>query len=361
MNRRDFLKFSGLAPVALLLPLPRASRAEQVDPSNFEAALAVAQKGDTLILTDGIYPITLPVLETRCNLIAERGARPALVRANGYTPSILCYEDTIVDGLWFGGARDETTERGVVQFRQRVLFRNNVLWNYYGGMNDGGSGMSNMFRRNVLVNCGTAFKYHPLYVNNSNPLHTAYVVGNLFIGGQAWHIHLWGGPTNTLVDGNFSADADYCLAFQGSNNVCSNNVWWKPTSPGYPINIANSGLTANNVYRRNFHSALAMGTTSWLNSHMDWFGAWNHDGRGVTMMNNHYINPPKSQEADKNPVNVPPGSEATHLGKTAAEIDAAVNALKVAFAGTPQQVHDNATIGAHVATLQSVINKWSGQ
>jgi hypothetical protein len=359
ISRRDFLKLSTVAAALPLLPAYRPRAVHVVDPSTFEATFAAAVKGDTLILTDGIYPITLPVLETRCNLIADRGARPVLVRTNGYTPSILCYEDTIIDGLWFGGARDETTERGVVQFRQRVLFRNNVLWNYYGGMNDGGGGMSNMFRRNVLVNCGTAFKHHPLYVNNSNPLHTAYVVGNLFIGGQGWHIHLWGGPTNTLVDGNFSADADYCLAFQGSNNICSNNVWWKPTSPGYPINVANSGPLANNIYRRNFHGQIVQASP--VGSHMDWFGAWNWDGRGVTASNNHYINPPKSQEADKNPVNVPPGSEATYLGKTAAEIDAAVNALKAAFTGTPQQVHDDTTIAGHVAVLQSVINKWAGQ
>lgn len=363
-NRRDFLKLSSVGLAASLLSPVRSPRPAltyrnhtvRVTPSTFEQVLAGAKKNDTLLLANGIYKISAQTLEVRCNVVAAAGTRPILTRVNGYTPSVICHDDVLFDGIWLGGLRDETTERGVIQFHKRVMFQNNVIWNYYGGANDG-SGTDTVIRRNVFVNCGTGFLYHPLYINNSDPSHKAFVLENIFIGGQAWHVHLWHGPTNTLINGNFSADADYCLAFQGTNNICSNNIWWKPTSPGYPINVASSGATANNIYRRNFHGPILQASP--LNGHMDWFGAWNFDGRGVTLSDNHYY--PATQEADKAPIYVVPGEDATYLGKTATEIDSAVDAIKLAFSGTVQQIRDNLAIDDYIGTLQSVIDKWMGQ
>lgn len=353
MNRRDFLKLFGVGTAATLFPYSPHYKARKVTPSTFEQTLATAKKRDTLLLADGVYPITAQILEVYCNLAADVGARPVLVRTDGYTPSMTCHDDVLVEGLWFGGARDEVIERGWIHFDKRVKFRNNVLWNYFGGIGEGG-GSANAYRRNTFVNCGTGFLYHPIYINNSDPLHTAFVLENIFIGGQAWQIHLWHGPTNTLIDGNFSADADYCLSLQGTNITASNNVWWKPTSPGFPVGIANSGATANNIYRRNFHGPILEGST--LGEYLDWFGSNDFDGRGVTLSNNYYY--PNMQRADKAPVLMTLGSEATYLGKTAAQIDGAVSALKTAFSGTVQEVHDNTTINGHISTLRSVINKW---
>jgi hypothetical protein len=345
VTRRDFLKLSGV--IAALPFLPRLT-----SPATFEQELAAATRGDTLLLDDGIYPITVPVLDVRCNLIAQPGARPILVRANGFTPSVLCHDDTIVSGIWFGGARD-TVERGWLHFLKRVIFQGNVLFNFHGGIGEG-AGNGNIYRRNVFVNCGTGTNYHSVYINNSNSLHTAHVLENILIGGQGYHIHLWHGPTNTIINGNLSADADYCFVLQGKDNTATNNIFWKPTSPGFPINM--TGGTGN-IYKRNFHGPITQGST--LGAYKDWFGNNSFDGRGVILSENHYY--PNMQRADKAPVIMALGSEATYLGKTAAEIDAAVSGLKVAFAGTPQQIHDDATIGGHVAALQSVINKWAGQ
>lgn len=351
MNRRDFLKLSGVGTAAVLFPHSLYFKTKRVTPSTFEQVLATATKRDTLLLADGIYPITAQILEVYCSLVADVGARPVLVRANGYTPSMTCHDDVLVEGLWFGGARDETTERGWIHFNKRATFRNNVLWNYYGGIGEGG-GTENTYRRNVFVNCGTGSLYHSIYINNSDPLHTAFVRENIFIGGQAYHIHLWHGPTNTLVNGNFSADADACFVLQGTNNTVSNNIWWKPSAPARAANMFGG---TNNLYRRNFHGPLEQ-TGQWLNGHPDWFGEWNFDGRGITTNGNHYY--PQTQEADQFPVYIAPGSELSYLGKAAAQIDGAVSALKTAFSGTVQGIHDNLTINGHISTLQSVINKW---
>lgn len=351
INRRDFLKLSGIAAVVPLAPVS-APRFTAVDPSNFEQALAVAQKGDTLLMTDGIYPIVAQVLEVRCNLIADSGARPVLVRANGYTPSLTFHDDAIVSGVWFGGARDNTTERGWLHFGKRLTFQNNIIWNYYGGIGEGG-GTGNIYRRNVFVNCGTGQNFHSVYVNNSNPLHSAHVLENLFIGGQSYHIHLWHNPTNTLINGNLSADADYCLVLQGANNTASNNVFWKPSSPGYPMNLSTG---SGRKYTRNYHGPIASGSTR--GGLLSWFGG--PFPADITPSGD-FVHAGLYMGYDPTATVVQPGGEVGHLGKSTAEIDGAVTGLKTAFAGTVQQAHDDATIGGHVATLQSVINKWAGQ
>lgn len=352
MNRRDFLKLSTLVSAAFLLPALRRRRYIPVDPSNFEQTLAVAQSRDTLLLASGIYPIVANVLEVRCNVMADSGARPVLVRANGYTPSLVCWDDVLVDGLWLGGVRDDTTERGYVQFRKRAIFRNNVLWNYYGGIGEG-AGTGNIYRRNVFVNCGTGQNFHSIYINNSAALHTSYVLENVFIGGQSYHIHLWHGPTNTLIDGNFSADADYCLVLQGANNTASNNVFWKPSSPGYPMNISTG---SGRKYTRNYHGPIASGSTR--GGLLSWFGG---PFPADIVPSGDFIHAGLYMGYDPAATVVQPGGEVTHLGKTAAQIDGAVAALKTAFAGTVQDVQANASIPGYIGTLQSVINKWAGQ
>jgi hypothetical protein len=323
---------------------------------DLQTGLDTLSDGGTLILLDGIYTVSSPFnlgdnYASRAYIRADAGARPILTTSDTKCPAVYVGAFCEVDGLWFGGVRDEEQSAQLAATGNDVTIRNCVFFNYLQAIGEG-SVTRARYQNNKFIGCGQGTLSHSIYISDSSPAHRASILDNIFIGGAAYHIHLWHKPTNTDVRYNFSAGADYCLVPQGANHTIDKNVWWKPTSPGYPV-FLDTG--ANKQYTDNFHGPIVEGSER--AGDKNWFGETSLPA-GLTMTGNHYM---QGSIPDPSPTVVTLGDEANHLGKTAAQIDAAISALETAFAQTVQQIHDDATIETHFATLKAVIDTWKPQ
>jgi hypothetical protein len=313
--------------------------------------------GGTLVLKDSVYTVSSPYslgddFTELTHIQADTGARPILTTSGSKCPAVTIGNYLDVTGLWFGGTRDEN-QLTELQAGDDVVLEDCTLFNYVEGFGEGAS-TRNIYRRNRFVNCGKGTLSHSIYINNAVD-HTAQVLENIFVGGAAYHIHLFHDPTDTEIRNNFSGDADYCLVPQGTDHIIDGNVFWKPSSPGYPVNMLTG---TNRTYTNNYHGPIASGSER--NGHLDWFG--DAIPGDVTASGNHYYANTLEPGYDPNsPTTTNDGDEVALLGKSAAQIDAAISALETAFAGTVQQIHDSATIETHFATIKSVIDTWKLQ
>jgi hypothetical protein len=178
---------------------------------------------------------------------------------------------------------------------------------------------------------------------------------NILIGGAAYHIHLFHDPTNTEIRNNFSGDADYCLVPNGVNHIIDGNVFWKPSSPGYPVNLSTG---SDRTYTKNYHGSIASGSER--NGHLDWFGGA-IPGDMTASGNYYYTNTLEPGYDPNSPTITNDGDEITLLGKSAAQIDAAISALETAFQQTVQQIHDDPAIETNFTILKNVIDTWKIQ
>lgn len=302
------------------------------------------------IVHSGQYTVSFPSHAT-CEAVG--GARPVITRSDGYAPTIYIGNNGQIKDVWIGGTKspDGTNPEGYIHHGSNVVFEGCTFWNVWDGIGEGG-GVDSVYKNCRWINCGAGTLNHSVYI--SSDLSNALVENNIFLGGEAYHLHLWSAPGGVVLRYNFSADADYCLVLAGTSHQAYKNVWWKPSSPGYPVNLATG---SGRVYRDNFHGPIASGSQRGNPPHFEWFGSdtvWPADF-GPDSDNNHYM---ETEEYDPNPTYVALGDEDLYLGKTAAQIDAAVDALETAFTQTVQQIHDDATIETHFATIKSVIDTW---
>lgn len=320
-------------------------------PKNLTAALAALVDYGELRLADGIYTVDAPsnaplnLGAAGARIKAANGARPVITNTDGTPPRVHVVSGTQLSGLWLGGAKDPT-EKPVTMGAGCVL-EDCVLWGYYGGIVEG-SGKNNTYRRCKFIDCGTGTFYHSVYLSSQG-------AGTVFdecqfFGGRAYHLHLWHDPLNITIRRCFSADAQYCLVFNGNNHLAENNVWWNPAALGYPINMSTG---AGRIYRRNFHGPLKVG--SMLNGHRDWFGSWTFQD-GITASANTYM---QFAESDPQAQQVASGEEVALLGQSASAIDAAVAALEAAFAQSVATIHADATIEPAFALLAGVVQTWA--
>lgn len=299
-------------------------------------------------MMDGVY--TMDSMQIQANVVvrALEGFRPVVVHSAGRPPAVEMGAGSELHDIWFGGARDEINGTELHPGNNSII-DNCVFFNFVEAIGEGAaSGVT--YRQNKFINCGQGTLSHSLYINNAEN-HTGNVLENIFIGGQAYHIHSWHEPTETTIRNNFSGDADYCLVPQGANHTIDGNVWWKPTSPGYPINLSTG---SNRTYTKNYHGPIASGSER--NGHLDWFGG--AIPGDITASGNYYYVNTLEPGYDPDPTTTNDGDEITLLGKSAAQIDAAIAALESAFGQTVQQIHDDATIEMNFAVLKAIIDAW---
>jgi hypothetical protein len=322
----------------------------QADPASLTAALA---KGQSFYMLDGIYN-SLDTINIQSGVFirAATGARPVITRTDDKPPAVEMAANSRLYNIWLGGLRDEEISTELHPGNNSVI-EDCVFCNYVEAIGEGAAaGVT--YRRNKFIGCGSGELSHSLYINNAVD-HTASVLENIFIGGEAYHVHIWHNATNTPVRNNFSSGADFCVVPQGANHIVEGNIFWKPSSPGYPVNLSTG---TDRTYTNNYHGPIASG--SLRNGHLDWFGA--AIPGDVTASGNHYYTNTLEPGYDPNsPTTTNDGDEGTLLGKSTAQIDAAISALETAFAGTVQQIHDSATIETHFATLKAVIDTWKLQ
>lgn len=274
---------------------------------------------------------------------ADTGARPVITTTDSKCPTVYIGASCDVNGLWFGGLRDEAQETQLAVGGSDTIIRNCVFFNYFQAIGEG-TATRTTYRNNKFISCGSGTLNHSIYISNAVN-HTAQILENIFLGGEAYHVHIWHTPTNTTVQSNFSGGADHCLAMEGTGHTIDHNVFWKALSAGSPMNFAAAAVA---TYSKNYHGPIAS-------------NVWMDEGNpgDVTMSGNRYYT--GTTTCDPSPTYTNDGDEVTHLGKSAAQIDAAISALEVAFGQTVQQIHDDSTIETHFATLKSVIDTWKVQ
>jgi hypothetical protein len=313
--------------------------------------------GGTLILMDGIYIVGSPFAlggeyDSTTYIVADTNARPILTTSGNKCPAVTIGSNLNVSGLWFGGVRDEA-QLTELHVGTDIILEGCILFNYVEGVGEG-TGTRNIYRRNKFINCGQGTLSHSIYINNAVN-HTAQVLENILIGGAAYHIHLFHDPTNTEIRNNFSGDADYCLVPNGVNHIIDGNVFWKPSSPGYPVNLSTG---SDRTYTKNYHGSIASGSER--NGHLDWFGGA-IPGDMTASGNYYYTNTLEPGYDPNSPTITNDGDEITLLGKSAAQIDAAISALETAFQQTVQQIHDDPAIETNFTILKNVIDTWKIQ
>jgi hypothetical protein len=245
-----------------------------------------------------------------------------------------------VTGIWFGGLRP-ASDTGYRTVTNGVGggFTDCTFFGYINGIQNGSDAHGNIYQRNRFVNCGYGLLLHPLYVANLNSSQQSDGVlseENIFVGCEGYSVHYYHQPSYGLAQYNFIGDALYGLALQGdvSGPVSGNRniIWGVSDTPLY--NVTETGTCNNNVWQ-----GCSQPSTP------------DSDNYFVDPVPTAGTNPHIWQEADV----------VSNLGKSSAQIDAAISALESAFTQTVQQIHDNATIETHFATLKAVIDTWKLQ
>jgi len=291
-------------------------------------ALATVVSGDTLVLLDGVYTLDTMAITGGVTVLANSGARPVIAGSDG-TPVVTLGDGVYMSGVWFGGTRKET-ESGSVNMGSNCIVEDCVLFNGHDGMFLDNLGC--VIRRVKFIDCGKDALWHPLYVRSTDNLVEECIV----VGGEGYGLHLYHEPARSLAKYNFVGNVHQGLALQGDNSGPvsgdRNIIWTVSATPLY--NVTSLGTCNNNV----------------------WQGCSQPQ---VPDADNYFVDPVPT--SGTNPVVWQEADVVTNLGNSSANIDAAIAALETAFAQTVQQIHDDATIETHFATLKSVIDTWKLQ
>ncbi len=312
-------------------------------PESLADQLAAAQAGDTVELTDSIYAVDRLTVPAGVTLQAASGARPIVMRADGRAPTVVIGDHCTVDGIWFGGTLKDDVMTGWNVLDDAVV-RSCTFFNYYGVIAEGGHTRIR-YQGNRFVNCGTGSYYHGIYISNSLALpgEGAQIVGNLFLGGEGYQIHLWHNPANTAIRNNFSGDAQWSLVLNGPGHVAERNIiWGSRGTAGARLSM----FFSPGAYR--FDGNL-------IGPHC-FDGAWANPA-GCTATGNAFV-APRKPFGDK-PLAWQEGDVLANLGRSSAEIDAAIAAIEKAFAGTVAEIHADQSIEGNFAVLADVLARWA--
>lgn len=265
-----------------------------------------------------------------------------VVHSDGKPPSVNIGSGCDISGFWFGGLRPETDAGArVVTMGVGSVVHDCTFYNYINAIINGSDAHGNTFRRNRFVRCGYGLLAHPLYIANLNsslPEHGVLTEECTFVGCEGYSVHYYHEPSYGLAQYNFIGDAKYGLALQGDLVGPSGNrniIWGCAEAPLYYWTIATATCDHN----------------VWKGCTKPQFGS-----TLGTFDNNYFVDP--APTAGTNPVVWQEADIAANLGKSSAQIDAAISALETAFTQTVQQIHDDATIEGYFATLKAVIDTW---
>jgi hypothetical protein len=217
---------------------------------------------------------------------------------------------------------------------------NNTLFGYPDGISQG-SAEHILYQGNRFVLNGNGKYSHPIYLSSGGPIGSRsqhnIVDGNIFIGGEGWAIHGWHGPRNHVITRNFTAGHYHSLVMDGSDHLIANNFFWRPNGePGKtPYNAWLPGaniVTVNNIFA---HAIGIVGV-----------------GPNATVRDNAFLN---SNPVGETPVTFTVGDEASQLGISAAEIDAAIADLEAAFSQPVESIFADESIEPAFAKLKLTI------
>lgn len=293
--------------------------------------------GDRVIFADGVYSVT-GTLTIKGNYEAAVGARPVIVDGDGYPPAVSRLSGYTVTGLWFGGLRpaNDTGYRTVVNGAGGG-FTDCTFFNYINGIQNGDDAHGNIYRRNRLVGCGYGALLHPIYianVNSSGESDGVLTEENIVVGSLGGYgIQLYHEPDYAVAQYNFIGDSVNGLAIEGdAGGPVSGNrniIWGASGTPLY--NVTELGTCDYNV----------------------WQGC---DQPNTPDDGNYFVDPVPT--SGTNPHVWQESDVQSNLGKSSAQINAAISALETSFAADAATIQADATIEMNFAVLKAVIDAW---
>jgi hypothetical protein len=326
---------------------------DATDPITLAEGLTRVKSGNTLLLLGGVYtwaadagtPFVVPASTT---LRAAAGEIPVLTHTDGGIPRLHFNAGSTVRGVWFGGTKGEDR---AVTLNAGVRVEDCVFWNYVQCISEGG-GTRETYDGNLFVNCGVDPLQHSIYISNSEAStdEAARILNNVFVGGAGYHIHLWHGPTNTVIRGNFSAHAHGSLVIDGTGHMATRNVLWSQQAdyPYWPLNLSENG---GGTYTHNLHGEDGRSDRN----PREWITGT--PPAALTVSDNAFIGNSAAFGTSAQAITVAalPGL----LGYSKAEIDTAIAELETAFAGTAADIQADATITPKWNALQAVAAAWA--
>ena len=310
-----------------------------------DTALFNLRQGETLRLMDGIYALSdlsttfgvTSAADSRTTIEAVDGSRPIITHADGFPPGIAIPTNMNIYGIWFGGERPVAMSGSrTIVMQKTALLEDCTIFGYINGIQNGGDAHGNTYRRNRFARCGYQLYWHPIYVANGNASSESDGVLTedcIFIGCEGYSVHYYHEPSWGVAQYNFIGNALYGLAVQGdmSGPVSGNrNIIWN--------------VTGNALY-----NATPLGACD----HNVWKGVANANQAEDS---NYFVSPVPI--AGTNPVVWQESDVAVNLGNSSANIDAACDALEVAFEQSVEAIHADPTIEGNFTILAAVVTAW---
>lgn len=320
----------------------------QASPTNLAYALTT---GKDFYILDGVYTQDIVTVLAGVTMQAAPGARPIIVHSDGKAPRVYLNANAIIDGVWFGGAK-QTGDRPLT-LNNGAKVQNCTFFGYYGCVSEGGN-TNHQFLNNRFVNCGSGSFFHDIYISEGHAADGCIIEGNIHIGGEGYKLHLFNGvnstyPSNVQATGNFYASGQWGQAVYGTSHSITKNIIWSVAQTGSQITAT---LDANATFD---WSQNVIG----LNTADRFFGT---PSVGRTIDNNCIVDGAPAEVAGDNiGINSHIWQESdivANLGNSSANIDAAISALESSFAQTVQQIHDDAGIEGNFTTIKNVIDTW---
>jgi hypothetical protein len=324
MNRRTFFKMIGIIGAALYVQPACAAGWDKYE--------------------DGIH-----VLDDDLIVFSKdtRGkGRAIITSADGKPPRVWVNDGVHIKDLWFGGAlpKDGTDH---LQIHGSGTVQNCTFWNYTECFEEGTAHAGqNLLQNNRFVNCGYENNSHSAYVTTQQPTGLGSIIeGNIFIGGQGYHMHFWHSPTNHVFRNNFLGSAWNGLALGGYDLLATKNIFWslarRDIWTGELIFFTNWS-TFN--FEENF--------IGYVNNRLEY---WAQEG-GISRNNYHFKKSFYLPEPDINPTIVPEGDEGLYLGHTEAEIENAIANIETSFAGTIEEIYADDSIEGNFTVLKECLD-----
>lgn len=254
-------------------------------------------------------------------------AKTIITGTDGYTIGGAIHGSTL-DGLWFAGLPGTNNKIQSIQAGTGALIQNCVFINMpeaIDGLTDNCS-----VKNCIFINCGWGTLSHSIYYNSSQSVYHL-LENNIFIGGLAYHMHLWHSASNVTIRKNFSARAVNNIVLQGDGHDVSGNFFWSST------NIT-CNFSSGDYY-----------------VHDNYFGSEIIDNPGgAGIINNHFYG---AVDFGANPVHHTWDDFAALTSYTKAQIDNAAYFLDNARTFTREQLLEDTTIAANAAMIRDMMNK----
>jgi hypothetical protein len=263
-------------------------------------------------------------------------AKPIITGMDGYTIGARI-SGCVIDGLWFAGAAGVNGEVQSIQAGSNAVVRNCVFINLPEAI-DGL--MDNTLVENcIFINCGWGRFSHSVYYNNDAAVTGHTLQDCIFIGGQAYHIHLWHSPANITIQRNFSAASEWAMVCNGDGHVVQNNFIWSGFGKTGEEQLTWNFSAGDYQYVNNYagQSVILPGTVTAGVDSNTFYGTVATFGT--------------------NPVSKSWADFATDTTYTKAQIDNAIAVLDAAKLLTPAQLVDDTTIATNAAIIRDMMSK----